>query len=196
MAVSICYNFLRIKNWKKVSDNGSNAATPPWAVPAAFYAPDGCSRAISRPGRFFFHHCTHIGNSASGAIAASPQAGTAKPHPLVGFIFGSKGSPYILFRFRVRYSVPLEVGLFRPASPGVPSRLCDLGMAPGGSAAGETASVPYPEISRKNRTGVIPKRERGSRYGVSVPFCAAGSTTAVAALRFDRAASQLLSAGP
>lgn len=39
------------------------------------------------------------------------------------------------------------------------------------------------------------KRERGSRYGVSVPLCAAGSTTAVAALRFDRAASRLLSAG-
>lgn len=166
-------------------------------VSAAFYALDGCSRAVSRPGRFFFRHCTHIGNSAAGAIAASPQTDAAKPHPLGGFILGAKVSPYILFCFRVWYCDLLKAGLSRHRFPlGPPSRFHNIGMAPGGAAAGEVPAYTQPQSYRTEATEVFQKRERGSRYGVSVPLCAAGSTTAVAALRFDRAASQLLSAGP
>ena len=85
----------------------------------------------------------------------------------------------------------------RPPPPlGVHSRFHNIGKAPGGSAAGEVPAYTQPQSLRKDDTGVIAKRERGSRYGVSVPFRATGPTTAVVALRLDRAASQLLSAGP
>lgn len=161
MAVSICYNFLRIKNWKKVSDNGSNAATPPWAVPAAFYAPDGCSRAISRPGRFFFRHCTHIGNSAAGAIAASPQTDAAKPHPLGGFILGAKVSPYILFCFRVWYCDLLKAGLSRHRFPWDSLPIARSRDGPRWCGGGRGANVhPAPKLPNGGHRGV-PKTGAG-----------------------------------
>ena len=68
-------------------------------------------------------------------------------------------------------------------------------MAPGGAAAGEVPAYTQPQSYRTEATEVFQKRERGSRYGVSVPFRATGPTTAVVALRLDRATSRLLPAG-
>ena len=155
-------------------------ATPPRAVSAAFCAPDGCSRAICPSGAFLYGHCTHIGNSAGGAIAASPPEDTAELHPPEDLFFCPFASPNTFFRFFIQYKRAINGGFSRHASPGVPSRLHNFGMAPGGSAAGEVPAYTQPQSLRKDDAEVIAEREQGSRYGVSVPFRVTGPTTAVA----------------
>lgn len=155
-------------------------ATPPRAVSAAFCAPDGCSRAIFPSGAFLYCHCTHIGNSAGGAIAASPPEDTAELHPPEDLFFALL-RPLILF-FAFSYSTNVRQMAASPATPppGVPSRLHNFGMAPGGSAAGEVPAYTQPQSLRRDDAEVIAEREQGSRCGVSVPLCVTGPTTAVA----------------
>lgn len=155
-------------------------ATPPRAVSAAFCAPDGCSRAIFPSGAFLYCHCTHIGNSAGGAIAASPPEDTAELHPPEDLFFCPFASPNTFFRFFIQYKRAINGGFSRHASPGVPSRLHNFGMAPGGPAAGEVPAYTQPQSLRRDDAEVIAEREQGSRCGVSVPLCVTGPTTAVA----------------
>lgn len=144
-----------------------------------FSSLDGCSRAISRLG-FSFWSNTRVGNSAGGAIAASPPEDTAELHPPEDLFFCPFASPNTFFRFFIQYKRAINGGFSRHASPGVPSRLHNFGMAPGGSAAGEVPAYTQPQSLRKDDAEVIAEREQGSRCGVSVPLCVTGPTTAVA----------------
>ena len=92
-------------------------ATPPRAVSAAFCAPDGCSRAIFPSGAFLYCHCTHIGNSAGGAIAASPPEDTAELHPPEDLFFCPFASPNTFFRFFIQYKRAINGGFFPPRLP-------------------------------------------------------------------------------
>ena len=121
-----------------------------------------------------------MGNSAGGAIAASPPEDTAELHPPEDLFFCPFASPNSFLRFFIQYKRAINGGFSRHASPGVPSRLHNFGMAPGGPAAGEVPAYTQPQSLRKDDAEVIAEREQGSRCGVSVPLCVTGPTTAVA----------------
>ena len=116
-------------------------ATPPRAVSAAFCAPDGCSRAIFPSGAFLYCHCTHIGNSAGGAIAASPPEDTAELHPPEDLFFCPFASPNTFFRFFIQYKRAINGGFSRHASPWGPLPIAQFRDGPRWFGGGRGASV-------------------------------------------------------